>query len=169
MHTKCGNIAILQYCKPNVAAILTRVYKAECPARNLEMVPSSWFPGNQDLCFQATQDISWFVGHFCYVKIKSNRLWYFCCYFKKMCSKAKDWHFMIAYYLRGKCKVRYVCWFRAFRRSNVCSHTILRNHELGWLYSNVNIALWWTNRHSCFHKLSRPSKCLNFNVGYLLT
>ena len=31
------------------------------------------------------------------------------------------------------------------------------------------IALWGTNRNSCFHKLSRPSKCVNFNIEYLLT
>ena len=30
-------------------------------------------------------------------------------------------------------------------------------------------ALWETNRNSCFQKLSRPSKCVKFNVGYLLT
>ena len=30
-------------------------------------------------------------------------------------------------------------------------------------------ALWGTNINSCFHKLSRPSKCVNFNVRYLLT
>ena len=30
-------------------------------------------------------------------------------------------------------------------------------------------ALWGTNRNSCFHKLSRPLKCVNFNVEYLLT
>ena len=33
----------------------------------------------------------------------------------------------------------------------------------------IYTALWWTNRNSCFHKLYRPSKCVNFNVGYLHT
>ena len=31
------------------------------------------------------------------------------------------------------------------------------------------VALWGTNRNSCFQELSRPSKCVNFNVGYLHT
>ena len=35
--------------------------------------------------------------------------------------------------------------------------------------SYLNSALWGNNRNSCFHKLSRPSKCVTFNVGYLLT
>ena len=27
-------------------------------------------------------------------------------------------------------------------------------------------ALWGTNRNSLFHKLSKPSKCMNFRAGY---
>ena len=37
------------------------------------------------------------------------------------------------------------------------------------LYVVWHAALWGTNRNSCFHKLSRPSKCVSFNVRYLLT
>ena len=37
-----------------------------------------------------------------------------------------------------------------------------------WATCSFN-ALWGTNRNSCFHKLSRPSKCVNISVGYLLT
>ena len=37
---------------------------------------------------------------------------------------------------------------------------------LGW--SSYN-ALWGNNRNSYFHKLFRPSKCVTFNLGYLLT
>ena len=28
-------------------------------------------------------------------------------------------------------------------------------------------ALWGNNRNSCFHKLTRPSKCVTFNVQYI--
>ena len=35
------------------------------------------------------------------------------------------------------------------------------------IYLGQCTALRGTNRNSCFHKLSRPSKCVNFNVGYL--
>ena len=73
-----------------------------------------------------------------------------------------------------------MCSHRTFGGQHICLVTYIIKGEcrndrrcLGSLYvvrtGSGNAALWGTNRNSCFHKLSRPSKCVNFNVGYLVT